>query len=230
MKSLKSILVLLFTASLLFGFVSCSDDDNNENAGWEESERTVTLDFDISSFSDGLYYAVDPELENVKWYLRLKDSSWAFGAKIPTGYYGTETLYDFVSFYKGTFTTEEAKISFTKTHHEKVNANTTLFATDEEIVDGYVSNTAMWAAYPSEIANWKSETLSDSKLSLPFTTSELDSSRSSHIPRRLRRNKGVCAVCESCERTIPRTLASRFVHYQTATQQQIISFPQLTRN
>ena len=40
----------------------------------------------------------------------------------------------------------------------------------------------------------------------------LDSSRSGHIPRRLRRNKGVCAVCESCERTIPRTLASRFVH------------------
>ena len=39
-----------------------------------------------------------------------------------------------------------------------------------------------------------------------------DSSRSDHIPRRLRRNKGVCAVCESCERTIPRTLASRFVH------------------
>ena len=44
------------------------------------------------------------------------------------------------------------------------------------------------------------------------TLNKFDSSRSGHIPRRLRRNKGVCVVCESCERTIPRTLASRFVH------------------
>ena len=50
-------------------------------------------------------------------------------------------------------------------------------------------------------------------LSNPSYAALFDSSRSGHIPRRLRRNKGVCAVCEFCERTIPRTLASRFVHF-----------------
>lgn len=173
MKTVIKMLVALTALAMLGSFfVSCSDDDSGNSDSNGNGGSPVMLDFDISSFSDGLYYAQDPDLEDVEWYLRLKDSDWAFGAKIPNGYYGDEIWYDFDHFYKGTFTVDDDTISLTKTHRVKANGNITWMPTYEEIVDHGVSNDEIW--YSSEKSNWKSGTLSNSKLSIQFTTSELD--------------------------------------------------------
>lgn len=158
MKALKTLFAVLLATAMVFGFASCSDDDDDE-----VSVAYKTVEFiDVSSISDGTYStenenAADTNAKEKYWVLKLSGSNWELYRRLENGFYGTQKFYNDHYFYKGTFTSDNDKITLTKTHHA-------------DISDGFEK----WVEYTVSTSNWATGTLADPKLSISFPSAELN--------------------------------------------------------
>ena len=158
MKKLKLFFTVFTIAALLLSFVACSspsgDGSGSDNKGdvtnnpEEDLGRELTLTFDEKiEYSSGIfYYAKDPELEDVKWYITFNNDYVVFGAKVSVMNY---------DFYRGSYTSDDNSITISKTHHGDPSAHGPW---KEEIVK----------------PNWKTGSFVNDTIVLKFYTSELD--------------------------------------------------------
>ena len=161
MKKNKSIIAVLSAATLLLSFVACSSpsgggsgsgsgsNSQNENKEADEDlgrELTLTFDEKIEYSSVFFYYAEDPELEDVKWYITFKNDYVVFGAKVSVMNY---------DFYRGSYTKDDNSITISKTHHGDPSAH------------------GPWKEV-TVIPNWKTGSFVNDTIVLKFYTSELD--------------------------------------------------------
>lgn len=157
MKKLKLFFTIFTIAALLLSFVACSspsgDGSGSDNKGdvtnnpEEDLGRELTLTFDEKiEYSSGVfYYAEDPELEDVKWYITFNNDYVVFGAKAGMNY----------DFYRGSYTRDDNSITISKTHHGDPSAHGPW---KEETVK----------------PNWKTGSFVNDTIVLKFYTSELD--------------------------------------------------------
>lgn len=122
------------------------DDVNNEPD--EDLGRELTLTFDEKiEYSSGIfYYAKDPELEDVKWYITFTNDYVVFGAKVSWMNY---------DFYRGSYIRDDNSITISKTHIGDPSAH------------------GPWKEVTVK-PNWKTGSFVNDTIVLKFYTSELD--------------------------------------------------------